>query len=229
MLSQILCLAFDAVGTLIYPDPPVAEVYAQIGRKFGSQLSEAEVGRRFLEAFHRAMGPHYSTNEAEERRKWWYIVYCVFYGIDDLDGCFEELFAHFGRAESWKCYAEVEETLQELSARGYDLMLASNFDRRLHAICQGHPELSGFSTKIISSEVGMPKPDPGFYRAMMDRSGFESHELFMVGDDWVNDIRGPLEMGIQAIYLDRSQAEPVAEKDDVTVISSLAELLGLLP
>jgi putative hydrolase of the HAD superfamily len=44
---------FDAVGTLICPDPPVAQAYHAHGKRFGSRLTCEEVGRRFHAAFAR--------------------------------------------------------------------------------------------------------------------------------------------------------------------------------
>jgi len=230
MLSQVLCLAFDAVGTLIYPDPPVATVYARVGRKYGATLSEREVRERFLRVFRWEYAGLWTTSEFDEYHRWRRVVQYVFNFNDKvLEPCFEELFHHFGQANSWRCFPDVEKTLQTLAARGFDLVLASNFDSRLHAVCQGHPPLASLGTRIISSEAGFLKPHPPFYGALLDKTGFARHEVLMVGDDWTNDIRGALEMGIPAIYLDRSQTEPVTTRDKVKVISSLTQLLELLP
>jgi putative hydrolase of the HAD superfamily len=228
MLSQILCVAFDAVGTLIYPDPPVAEVYARVGRKYGSRLSEDEVRVCFRDAFRREYESRVRTSETEERLRWRRIVEDVF-GLEDMAECFEELFEHFGRSESWRCFPDVAGTLGELTQRGYDLVLASNFDSRAHTICEGHAELRAFSSRVISSEVGFFKPYPDFYRALLEQTGFKRHEVLMVGDDLRNDVWGPREFGMRAVFLDRSQSEAFSQKDNVTVLNSLTGLLELLP
>ena len=122
MLSQVLCVAFDAVGTLIYPDPPVAEVYARVGRKYGSRLSEEEIRTRFREAFRAVYsGSLTPTDELLERSRWREIVLGVFkfHDLKKTEDCFEELFAHFAKPEAWRCYPDVGETLSELAARGY--------------------------------------------------------------------------------------------------------------
>ena len=49
--SQVSCVLFDAVGTLIYADPPVSAVYTAAACEFGLSLDESTVERRFLEAF----------------------------------------------------------------------------------------------------------------------------------------------------------------------------------
>jgi putative hydrolase of the HAD superfamily len=206
----------------------VAEVYARVGRKYGSEWAEPELKKRFLWAFRWHYQQADTTNEAEERHRWRRIVEDVF-AMENIQSCFEELFAHFGLASSWRCFPDVPGTLGELSSRGYDLVLASNFDRRLHVICKGHPELACFSHRVISSEVGWFKPHVEFYRALLEQTGYQTHEILMVGDDWWNDTLGAMEFGIQAIHVDREQTEPVSRKNNVTVISSLKVLLDLLP
>lgn len=52
--SQIKWIAFDAVGTLIYPAVSVAETYHKIGRQFGTKRSMEDVASRFARAFQRS-------------------------------------------------------------------------------------------------------------------------------------------------------------------------------
>jgi putative hydrolase of the HAD superfamily len=59
-------ILFDAVGTLIYPDPPVAEAYRAVALRFGLELSIATIGQRFASAVSHeqnsvpgsSLGPH---------------------------------------------------------------------------------------------------------------------------------------------------------------------------
>lgn len=232
MFSQVLCVAFDAVGTLIYPDPPVAEVYARIGRTYGSELSETEVGERFREAFLAVYSDKMTpTNELMERFQWREIVHRVFrfHEAEKTENCFEELFEHFGQASSWRCYPDVEETLRELESRSLQLVLASNFDRRAHRICDGLAELAPLKTRVVSSEVGVHKPARGFYRALLEQTGLVPERVLMVGDDWNNDVIGAMESGLKVLYLDRTFAPSNQRIQIAKTIHSLTELLELLP
>ena len=143
---SIRWIAFDAVGTLIYPDPPVAAVYAAAARRFGSRLTEEDIRRRFAEAFSQSEAEVLSpvdwrrtdvlrTSEDRERRRWAEIVSRVIDDANDPAACFSELFNHFARTDSWRCYPDVAETLDRLAERGYRLAIVSNFDDRLNAIC----------------------------------------------------------------------------------------------
>lgn len=232
MLSQVLCVAFDAVGTLIFPDSPVAEVYAGIGKKYGSELSETEVAGRFREAFHAVYSDMMTpTDELLERFQWREIVHRVFRfdEAERTENCFEELFEHFGQASSWKCFPDVEETLNQLSSRNLQLIAASNFDRRLHNICDGIPELGRLDLRVISSEVGIRKPAEGFYRILCERVDREPKQILMVGDDWNNDAIGAMESGLQSVYLNRTRRPIDRNLRMVKTIHSLTELLELLP
>lgn len=204
-LTSIRWIAFDAVGTLIFADPPVHLAYFRIGAKFGSRLSPAEVRSRFQRVFneHRQSAPHSGIGEADERSFWRAVVGDVFADIADIDACFEELFDHFANPESWQCFADVEETLDELAARGYRLAIASNFDARLHRICDDLTELAPIATRIISSQVGAAKPHPDFYKAILSACECREDELLMIGDDSERDVAAPRRLGITAWELSR--------------------------
>jgi len=231
MFSEIQCIAFDAVGTLIYPDPPVAEVYFQAGKKFGSLLTQDQVQRRFRSAFREVYSDtEFATNEEAERLRWRAIVEKVFACPDpqQASACFEELHRHFGRAESWSCFPEVAETIGQLAQNGYQLMVASNFDKRLHRLCDELSALAFLKKRVISSEVGFRKPSPHFYQALVESAGVPQESILMVGDDFENDVLGANESGIEAVHLDRFSRASDDKLDLAPRIQSLTELLDLL-
>src|SRR5690349_8543081 len=73
---------FDAVGTLIFPDPPVVEAYWQTGYRFGSRLSRQQIYAAFRVAFpqHHISG---QTDESVERKRWRAVVVQVFDDVHD--------------------------------------------------------------------------------------------------------------------------------------------------
>src|SRR5207248_8504366 len=129
---------FDAVGTLIYPDPPAPAVYAAVGRRHGSRLTATEIASRFPLAFYRTLEEDerngLRTGEARELRRWQGIVAAVLDDVTNGLACFQELFAHFARPEAWNCVAGVGAVLAELARRGYRLGIASNYDGRLRRV-----------------------------------------------------------------------------------------------
>jgi putative hydrolase of the HAD superfamily len=234
---MIRWIVFDAVGTLIEPHPSVAAAYHAIGSRYGSRLNQDEVRRRFRAAFSRSEvedaaaingeGDLYATSEARERQRWERIVAEVFDDVAELGRCFQDLWDHFADPASWRCFEDVAPALARLADQGAQFAIASNFDSRLHAVCDGLPDVAGIRTRVVSSEVGYRKPGAGFFSALLSRLGCGPGELLVVGDDWENDIRGSLDAGMRAVYLDRRGAgfaRPAELREAVASVTTLADL-----
>src|SRR5262245_60298795 len=123
---------FDAVGTLIYPDPPVAQAYCDAGRQFGCRLELDEIGRRFRQAFAAEIGPAGEfhrpvTSESLERVRWQRVVAAVFCELPALDQyrLFESLWNHFALPQHWQLFADVEPAIRRLKSVGLRLGIAS--------------------------------------------------------------------------------------------------------
>jgi len=209
MQSGIRWILFDAVGTLIYADPPVAEVYHAAGREFGSRLSVAEIQQRFAAALRDELRTDAvtlerpPTSEAYERDRWRQIVGVV---IDDVSGgeeLFERLWRHFAQPQHWRLYDDVAPTLEALGSHRFRLGIASNFDSRLEAIVAAHPALAACEVVFVSSAVGYVKPDPRFFASVAERLGVSPAEIVLIGDDEVNDMEGATAAGWWAVHLDR--------------------------
>jgi putative hydrolase of the HAD superfamily len=221
---SVRAVFFDAVGTLIHPDPSAAEAYHAVGRRFGSQLSCAEVRRRFRAAFQaeekRDAVAGLRTSEERELTRWRSIVPAVLDDVDDPDGCFAELYDHFARPCAWRIEPGTAETLDELARRGYQLGMASNYDRRLRTVVTGLAALAPVNRLIISSEVGWRKPAAPFFAAMCASVGLAPAQVVLVGDDMGNDYDGARAAGLRAILFD-PDGKFVAVRERVVRLSEL--------
>lgn len=226
-------IVFDAVGTVIYPTPSVAVAYHNIGTQFGSRLTQDEVRTRFKAAFQAASeNENAGTSERDEEHFWRRIVQETLPDVRDMEACFRELFDHFARPSAWACFDDVAATLSLLRNRGFRLAIASNFDRRLHPLCEGLGDgllLKQCEIRVVSSEVGYRKPSRNFYRAVLSGTGAQPNEVLVVGDDARNDVQGALDAGLRAFHL-RRDAEiaqldrPVLERDFIRSLQELSEL-----
>jgi putative hydrolase of the HAD superfamily len=208
----VRAVAFDAVGTLMTPMPPAAEVYAAIGRKFASQLEVAAIADRFHRAFRdeeerdRLIG--WRTDAVREVERWRSIVTKVLPDVVESGECFRSLWDHFARPESWQIVAGAEAVVAELRHLGLRLGIATNFDSRLRSVLVGFPELSRETDIIISAEIGWRKPAAEFFAAVGQKLGVSLDEILMVGDELENDIQAARAAGLRAVLLDpRRRAE----------------------
>jgi len=218
-------IIFDAFDTLIEPDPPVIDVYRQTGLRHGCDISSEKMVRRFREAFRSeeqvdAAGG-WKVSEERERERWKNIVSRVFGGCPALDAIFAELWSHFAQSASWRVAESAGVVLSGLAIRGFVLGLASNFDRRLHAIADGLTALSPARLRIVSSEVGWRKPSPQFFAAVVTAAKCEARQVLFIGDRRDTDYDGAIAAGLRALLLDPDMKAP----SGVRRIGSLKELL----
>jgi putative hydrolase of the HAD superfamily len=231
MRNEIAGLILDAVGTLIEPSPPVPLVYAEAARRQGLDIDAGEVRRRFERSFHvdesdEGRGP-LATDEATEHRRWRRIVADVLPDLPDPERAFAELWDHFGSASAWRTFDDVRPAIDAMHRAGVGVVIASNFDSRLRAVVRGLPDLAAEEPGlVISSEVGVRKPHPDFYRAACERLGRPAGCVLSVGDDPENDVLGPRRAGLRAVLLDRKGRNPedVPHVRDLNVL--IREVLG---
>jgi putative hydrolase of the HAD superfamily len=207
-------IVFDAVGTLIHPEPSAPEIYHRIGRLHGSRRTLEEIAWRFREAFEaeeevdRRNG--HVTSEAREVERWRKIVTSVLDDVVDAEKCFRALYEHFGEGRTWRC-GPAGKALEVLRKRGYKLAIASNYDHRLRRVLAALEEAIPIQDIVISAEIGWRKPAREFFLAVAKRLGLPAQEVLHVGDDEENDYMGARSAGFHAILLPQRATADVWE------------------
>jgi putative hydrolase of the HAD superfamily len=219
LLTGVRSVAFDAVGTLITPDPSVHEVYEAVGRRHGSRLTADVICRRLGTAFsveeERDRSAVWRTDPAREVDRWRRIVATVLHDVADPESCFRELWDHFARPAAWRCLPDVDSVLAALQRRSLTLALASNFDSRLRTVAAGLPDLWPIGKVVVSAEVGWRKPAAGYFAALVRALDCPPGKVLLVGDDFENDYVGATAAGLRAVLLEPSNG-----------IARLTDLLG---
>jgi putative hydrolase of the HAD superfamily len=118
---------------------------------------------------------------------------------EDLEKCFEMLYAHFAAPGSWSLRAGVQQALVELRARGLGLAVVSNFDRRLLPVLAGLGVGAYFDCVVLPSDVGAEKPSPKIFQCALESLGVTPAETVFVGDDSARDILPARALGMNAI------------------------------
>jgi HAD superfamily hydrolase (TIGR01549 family) len=127
-------------------------------------------------------------------------------------------------------YPDVRPALAQLRADGLWVGIAGNQTVRAGGILR---EL-GLPADMIatSDDWGVSKPDPGFFRQMLEVTPGSADEIFYVGDRLDNDIRPAAGLGLRTALIRRGpwgiiqQEDPDAERVPTMRIDSLAELPG---
>ena len=135
--------------------------------------------------------------------------------------CCHELYDAYVAPEYYALFDDVEEVTQELLRRGFRLGVVSNFARTLDAIFARHGIRDRFDPFIVSTEVGLEKPNPAIFRLALDRAGLAASDVLYVGDHETNDLWAPAQVGIDAIRIMRY------DHQSGEGIRSLRELLEL--
>jgi putative hydrolase of the HAD superfamily len=218
---------FDAVGTLIVPEPPAPVVYAAVARRHGLDLRPEVARDRFRAAFRveeeadRAAG--WVTSEGREQARWWRIVTHTLAEVSDPKACFHELFQHFSKPTAWGVNTDAAAVIASLREQGLVLGIASNYDARLRSVVAGHAALAPLRDRlVISAAVGHRKPSRSFFDEVARVAGCEPSAILFVGDDLENDYEGATAAGLQAVLLDPDGRHPQVARR----ISALRELVG---
>ena len=127
-------------------------------------------------------------------------------------------------------YPDVRPALTQLRADGLWVGIAGNQTVRAGGILR---ELDLPADMIATSDDwGVSKPDPGFFRQMLEVTPGSADEILYVGDRLDNDIRPAAGLGLRTALIRRGpwgiiqQGDPEADRVPTMRIDSLAELPG---
>jgi putative hydrolase of the HAD superfamily len=223
---EVRAVFFDAVGTLLYPDPGAVQVYTEAARRRGIDLPPDTVRERFVAAFRAEEATDtaagWVTSEAREEARWRRIVGEALPGVTDPDGLFAELFGHFARPGAWRVDPDAAAVFAGLAGRGIVLGLGSNYDARLLSVLAGQRELNPLAGRVVvSAAVGWRKPAAGFFAEVVRAAGVPAGDILFVGDDLDNDYHGATAAGLRATLLDPRDRHP----DVPARIRGLADLV----
>lgn len=170
---------------------------------FGAVIAQ---GRDYRETF-QVFRPGFDL--AEERDKRAEVGQPEWFGDDDL-------------------YPDARPTLENLHADGLWLGIVGNQTRRAGGVIRS---LNVPADMIATSDDwGVSKPEPGFFRRVIEAAPGHVSEILYVGDRLDNDIRPAASMGLKTALIRRGpwahiqQSDPDAHRLATLRIDSLAEL-----
>jgi REG-2-like HAD superfamily hydrolase len=190
-------LLVDAVGTLLIPSQPMAQIYREIGEKYGVAYTESEILNRYRWAYQQPWGGSRLRYVKDGRPFWQYIV-------SSSTGCsdsqyFEELYNYYTTNKAWHlCDPETEKVFQAIRKAGVKVAVVSNFDTRLRPLLRALICDHWFDAVVVSAEVAAEKPNPTIFLKACDLLGVKPEDAVHVGDDRRNDLWGARDAGCDA-------------------------------
>ncbi|AIQ44225.1 HAD family hydrolase [Paenibacillus sp. FSL R7-0297] len=201
---------FDLYGTLIdiETDEEHPEVWERLALHFsyhGLRTQGADLQSRFLAERDRQLQAAAQTCQFPD-----FVMEEVFRAVArDLGGDPGQAWLH--ETVRWlrtlsmnhiALYDGVPEILRTLRSRGKKVYLLSNGQKTfIEAELTMLNILHLFHGIAISSEAGVSKPDPLFYRYLADNYGAELSSAIMIGNDPRTDIAGANTIGMDSCYI----------------------------
>ena len=208
-MKQIELISFDAEGTVVTPDfsqaiwhEAIPALYAQ---KKGFDLAQAK--NCIYEEYDKI---------GDQRLEWYDIEYWFSYlGLGSSEPAIQSCLGQIAY------YPEVTEVLSSLASE-YKLIVASGTPLELlHCLLR---DIKPYFVRIFSSISHYKQlKSPDFYLKICEEMGVKPGQVIHVGDNKQFDFLHARQVGINALYLDRSS------RDHQESISDLTQLRSLLP
>ena len=146
------------------------------------------------------------------------------------DAALAEVYAYHMEHNLWEQVPDdVVPALTRLRAAGLKLAVASNANGVLER-CLGRIELAHFFDVICDSALeGVEKPDPRFFRILLERTGSRADSTLHVGDLYHVDVLGARSAGLHPLLLDRDNLYEGFDVERVTSLEQVAAIAAPRP
>jgi putative hydrolase of the HAD superfamily len=164
---------------------------------------------------------HFYTNKSnytdevctpDSDRQFWVTIYefimnkleaYYIWSEDRIHRCCHEMYDVFVDAKHYSLFEDVTACLTALSNRGQRLGVISNFAPTLRSILEQKGIAPYLDPIIVSTEVGLEKPNPAIFTLALQRANLEAKDVLFIGDHISNDVWAPQQIGMDAIRIVR--------------------------
>ncbi|MDX9831479.1 MAG: HAD family hydrolase [Anaerolineae bacterium] len=230
LIESVRTILFDFDGTLVFHKPDSFDIVSDFCSDIGQPLDEetARRGRRMRHEYFVDPAIRSELDGLSRDEFWDHFNRHLLEGMGiagNLDRLAREVSARFAEAEMvYDCPEVGGKTLGTLQGRGYHLGLLTNRENvdRFHDLLEQFDLPRYFSMILAAGEVGVSKPNPGIFRAALERMETSPEEALYVGDNYWADVLGAEAAGIRPALLDPMGLFPEAE---CVVLERIEDLL----
>lgn len=215
-LEQYKAIFFD-VGDTLLTIPAARVIMQQFLAARSLHRGEEQIDELFTEAFRlfyygKQLDPFDVCTPESDRAFWIKLYHYILQKLgvheenwtdEQIHQCCHELYDLFTAPEQYALFEDVEESIAVLKSMGFRLGIISNFAPTLKSILEYKGILHHFDPVIVSTEVGLEKPDPAIFRLALKESGLAPEDVLYIGDHDRNDIWAPNQAGIDAVKIKR--------------------------
>lgn len=203
---------FDIGGTLLEIYRPMAEVMQDYLLRAGHVVPVDPIKAAVKQVVSTLPTRHPSYVNLDHNRGWWMTLYEETLRLATHDQNIstktlfqvrEAIWEQHRRGDNLRLYADAKGLLEILQERGFHLGVISNWDDTLPPILDRFGMLSYFEVIVVSMDHGHEKPARTIFEQALQQAGTLPENCAHVGDDWMCDIVGAAQLGIQPVWVER--------------------------
>ncbi len=208
-MEETKVIFWDFDGTLAHRNGFFSEVLLEILNEHEQNHSyKIDDIRPYLKdgfPWHKPENSHFELNDA---KTWWNFVEDIFIrayegiGLENDRAVQYANLAHFRYIDSngFVLYEDTAETLEYFMNKGWKNIILSNHVPELSSIVSDLGLGKYIQDCISSANIGYEKPNPDIFQIALKKAG-NPNEVWMIGDNYIADIKGAEDVGIKAILV----------------------------
>ena len=200
--NNIKCITFDFGGVYTTGDI-ITDVFDAYRIKYGTdimdfwrQVHDTEHWRNFF------------TGKLSEKDFWANVK--REFNMPEFD---EKLFGRHIRGASLDINPKMEALVAKLRSMRYKMALLTNNAREWFDCFPDSDRLDGFELILTSYDLGVKKPDPKIYQALLDLTKVQANECVFL-DDYERNVEGARKLGIHSILF-KSYEQALGELEEI--------------
>jgi putative hydrolase of the HAD superfamily len=217
----------DALGTLLWLEPPAPALRRELERRVGIRVDEDAAAAAIAAeiAYYRAHNLEAGdpAGLAALRRRCAEVVAEALGGVDaSLDAVEAALLASL----RFQAFPDVAPALERMGRAGLRLVVVSNWDVSLHERLAETGIAGLVDGAVASAELGVAKPDPAIFAHALGLAGVPAADAVHAGDSPHEDVAGARAAGIEPVLVARDGARTADDAPTVRDLEELAALVG---